>query len=135
MVQLIKYFYPRQFVHAEPSYVVSEESSTATEIEINHGLTENDPSHLAVDITLFLDKEKSKNYPYDFKLQIFGIFIASQDEHLSLEKQAMVGTRLLIGCLRERLSLLTQAGPWPDVTLSLQPISHLFGESEGNFED
>lgn len=135
MVELIKYFYPSQFVQANPSHAIDEKSSISPEIKINHGLTENNPKQLAIDVTLLLDKEKSENYPYDFKLQIFGIFKVSQDEHLSLNRQAMMGTQLLIGCLRERLSLLTQAGPWNEVTLSLQPISQLFSESEGNSKD
>lgn len=135
MVELIKYFYPSQFVHADPTHIIGEKSSTTTDLKISHGLTKKGSSQLAIDITLSLDKEKSKNYPYDFKLQIFGIFNISQDEHLSLEKQTMMGAQLLIGCLRERLSLLTQAGPWHEITLSLQPISHLFSEPEGNSED
>ncbi len=135
MVELIRYFYPSQIVHANPSHVSGEESSTAVEVTINHGLIENHPDQLAIDVTLLLDKEQSKNYPYDFQLKIFGTFNVSQDEKLSLNKQAMMGTQLLIGCLRERLSLLTQAGPWPMVTLSMQTIGHLFTESESDIVD
>lgn len=135
MVELIKYFYPSQFVQANASHVTGEKSAIPTEIIISHGLAENNPNNLVIDVTLLLDKEKSQNYPYDFKLQIFGIFKVSQDENLSLEQQAMIGTQLLIGCLRERLSLLTQGGPWNQITLSFQPVSHLFSESEDKSED
>jgi len=135
MVELIKYFYPRQFAYAVPSYVVGEKTSIGTEIKVNHGLAESESNKLAIEVTLLLDKENSENYPYDFQLQIFGIFKVSEDKNLSLEKQAMMGTQLLIGCLRERLSLLTQAGPWQEVTLSLQPIAHLFSEDQKASED
>lgn len=130
MPQLIKYLYPKQVVIADSSHIVGDESLPATNIAINHGLIDGSPNHLAIDITLSLDKEKSKNAAYDFELQIFGHFELSKGEQGESKKQLLIGSQLLIGCLRERLSMLTQGGPWPGVTLSIQPIGHLFNGDE-----
>ncbi len=126
MPQLIKYFYPCQIVSADPKHIIGDESLPATKMSINHGLIDDNQSQLAIDITLSLDKEKSTNASYDFELQIFGIFMISDDEKSNLDIVSNIGSQLLIGCLRERLSMLTQAGPWPEITLSIQYTGHFF---------
>lgn len=130
MPQLIRYFYPCQVVNADPTHVASDTSSPIVNIDISHESTKDNPNQFALDITLSLNKEKSENSAYDFKLQIFGLFLISDDERSNFKNCTLIGAELLIGCLRERLSILTQSGPWPQIMLSIQSIDHLFNNNE-----
>jgi len=65
--------------------------------------------------------DKSENPPYSFKLEAMGLFTCSAD----VDEKAFRGNafQMLGGSMRERLSMLTAAGPWPAFLLGAMPMS------------
>jgi len=135
VVSLERYFYPQQIVKANPNFKEDEESKTVTHLDIKHGSVEDQANKYVVEIVLSLDKEKSHNEQYDFLLHVFGLFDLEGHSQITPDMLSSL-TQSLIGVLRERLSLLTQGGPWRPILLSMQELdpNHVQLEPEGNLK-
>lgn len=118
--QLERYFYPRQEVRANPLHDKSQETKTASEIVFEIGKDPGIPRALNVTCRLTIDLASSVNPPYDFALEVFGIFIGDRDIQDSDKiKLAHFEVPALVGAIRERLAEMTSRAPWGPLTLDI----------------
>jgi len=126
-VILEKYFYPNQVVRAIPTHDKDgDKQNNSTHINRSIEVVDSENGKFALQLDIDLDVDKSINPPYEFQLTIVGIFRVTNlsVNQVEMRKQVFdIGTELLVGALRERVSMLTQSAPWGVFNLNVINIS------------
>ena len=125
-VVLDKYFYPKQSVVSLLKFD-KDGSKDQSKILLKRTVTPipNRSDMYALEIEIKLDTENSINPPYDFEIVVVGYFIVADKELDSSAGENLTlnwGSQLLIGAIRERLSMLTQSAPWGVFNINFIPI-------------
>lgn len=79
---------------------------------------------LGVELTIWVDEEKSTNPAYLFKISAFGILHVAEGTTMEAATQLahLTGTQILVGAIREEIAHLTSRGPWGVFMLPIIPL-------------
>lgn len=126
-LQLKDYFFIHQFVEPNPLFDIEKNADFVNNVSSFIRKDENTNTYnLQVDIDL--NEQESKNVSYRYKFKIFGIFSITdktKDQRIQFQIARDQGTSLLIGAIRERLSLLTSSGPYTNYVLDFVPLDKI----------
>lgn len=95
------------------------ESSTE-QFNVDHEVRppKEDRDRWTVKLTISQKVAPGQNFPYEFKLVIFGLFTCSDELPKGISKETFVsvnGCSILYGVAREMIRATTARGPWSDL--------------------
>jgi len=122
-IDIKQLIFPIQIVKTNPEHVSSgEEVTIKASVDVKRNKIEGEETSIGIEMTVFLDKDESFNYPYDFEITVFSVFQLNKPVDKLTKKDKdfinMNTTQILIGAIRERLASLTSRAPWGDFVLN-----------------
>lgn len=126
MVRLSRYFFPVQYVRANPEFDPNGVKNKANNsIHFSFSKVPNKENDYGVEATIKLDEDTSENPPYFFELLVVGFFsiVTTADSNNENPEEILKTTapQILIGATRERLIELTSRGPWGPHLINIVP--------------
>jgi hypothetical protein len=130
-LRLEELFFPVQEVRANPDHdPQGDRTGTNLKQSFNVQPIEGQPGVFGVEMIVECDRETSRNPPYFFQLQVYGIMRIDGvlDPAASQALVTSTGFSVLVGASRERLLELTSRAPWGRfmmgvVQLITQPVA------------
>lgn len=123
-LRLSDYFFIHQFV--EPNHLFDSSRPAEFTHRVSCFIRKNGETNtINLNVKVELDESESKNFSYRYKLEVYGIFEPNDKEksdEFFLGVARTQGASLLISAIRERLSLLTATGPFPNCVLDFVPL-------------
>jgi preprotein translocase subunit SecB len=126
-LQLKGYFFIDQTVIANSDFLPENPSEVSQSISARVHKTENKDDEFFCMLSVKSNLAESKNYPYRFDISIFGTFIvqAGIPAQSAVQMVKEIGAALLVGAIRERLSVLMAGGPWIGSLLPIVPLTEI----------
>ncbi len=127
-LQLERYFFTEQYISANQEFNQDTENNPINiEQTINSDFSKTDEEEkYFISAEISLNREKSSNPPYFFKISVFGIISIRDKDTPNEVIESMIrtsGTQLVIGAVRERLAEMSSRGPWGMIHMDFIPIS------------
>jgi preprotein translocase subunit SecB len=125
-LQLDDLLFPLQEVRTNQGHDVNGERA-GTQLQFGQQVQklEGQPGRYALMASVRTDNAASKNAPYTFSIEAYGVFVVTGAADEAAEQAALManGFPIIMGAIREHLAQLTVRAPWGRFLINVIPLT------------